>query len=248
MSRAIRPVFDPSTGIATLWLDNPEHKNAITLSMWIQLARLVAMADQDPGTRVLVLRGTNGTFSSGADISEFDDLRQGETAQLYDRATEAAGQAIEDASKPVIAFIEGTCYGGAVSLVTACDLRLAESDSRFRIPAARLGIVYPPRAAKRLSNLVGPGSAAYLLMSADPVDAHQAHQIGLVEVVGNREYLEDFLLDLCENAPLTLRGAKSALSCGGELADLVSQAYTSRDYLEGRQAFREGRRPRFEGH
>lgn len=171
--------------MATLLIDRPDKRNAMSLQMWQSLPGLVAEVCADPDVRVLVVAGAHpGVFSAGADIAEFPALRSEVGAGRHYSATIRAGQrAVADARVPTIAAISGTCLGGGCGLALACDLRIADDAARLGIPAARLGIVYSLPSTKRLVDVVGPAWAKQMLLTADPVDAATALRIGLVNEV-----------------------------------------------------------------
>ena len=147
--------------IATITLARPEKRNAMTLDMWRELAWLAEQLDGRDDVRAVVLTGSHDSFCAGADITEFDELRN-DTAQVlaYDAIYEAGCRALETLGKPVIAAINGYCMGGGCNLALACDIRFAAPQATFAIPAARLSVVYGAAGTRRLLNLVGPGRAA----------------------------------------------------------------------------------------
>jgi len=115
--------------------------NAISAAMWQQIGDAVRRYEQDDSLRCLVVRGAGDkAFASGADISEFDSLRTGDAAKLYDVAAKTSMNRLEATAKPTVALIDGYCLGGGVALALCCDIRLASDDARFSIPAARLGL------------------------------------------------------------------------------------------------------------
>jgi enoyl-CoA hydratase/carnithine racemase len=247
--------------IATLVLNRPEKRNAITIEMWQALPRILGDLETGDDARVVVIRGA-GTeaFASGADISEFERFRGTvAAARAYSATVEAAERALADFPRPTIAMIHGHCIGGGLELALACDFRMSSRIARFGIAAARLGIVYSLPATRRLAGIVGPSHARDILLSARLIEAEEAHRMGLVNVVCEPEALENvtyaYARLLAQQAPLSQRGAKLMLQYmigeGGvtesDLAAVVEQAYESRDYREGVQAFLEKRLPRFTG-
>ncbi len=247
--------------VATLTLNRPEKRNAITIEMWRALPGMLRGLEADHEVRVLVIRGA-GTeaFASGADISEFEQVRGTvETARAYSAAVEAAERALANVARPTIAMIHGVCVGGGLEIALACDFRLTSRTGRFGITAARLGIVYSSSATRRLASIVGPSHARDILFSARLIDAEEARAMGLVNAVWDPEALEDqtyaYAGLLARQAPLTQRGAKLMLQHmigeGGmaesDLAAAMERAYESEDYREGVRAFLEKRPPRFRG-
>ncbi|HYJ30306.1 MAG TPA: enoyl-CoA hydratase/isomerase family protein [Allosphingosinicella sp.] len=167
--------------VARLTLARPEVRNAIPLAGWDAIA---ACIDEAVGSsaRAIVLAGEGGAFCAGADLGEFPSFAGEEAAATGFRlAMRRAFDAIEAAPVPVIALIEGSCYGAGVALAMACDFRLASPAARFAITPARMGISYPQEDVARLVALVEPGQAARLLFGAGAIGAEEAKGIGLVD-------------------------------------------------------------------
>jgi len=248
--------------IATVVFNRPNVRNAISLSMWEDLARVTTDLAKDDAVRAIVYRGA-GTqaFGSGADISEFTENRKDTaTAVRYNAQTEAAYTAIRACPKPTVAMIFGYCMGGAMAVAMACDLRFAAQGSRFGIPAARLSIIYGAAAVGQLIDLVGPAYAKDILFSARTVSDREALAIGFIQRLVPAADLEktthEYLATLADNAPLSVRGSKAAIQAylagwtdenRARLRALQIEAMTSEDYREGTGAFLEKRRPKFQG-
>ena len=261
------PAPDPRLRIAIeapigwLIVDHPERRNAVSLSMWKALPVLVAALEADPSVRVIVLAGGGEqAFVSGADIAEFAEVRRdAASAHAYEETNEAAFAALRMAAKPTVAMIRGPCFGGGVGLAAACDLRVAADDAVFSIPAARLGIAYPPPAIADVVALVGQSRAKDLFFTARRVGHAEALSIGLVDRVVAAASLRDETLALAAtiagNAPLTLAAAKTAIAAavtGDPAAAARARAaaeacFSSADFAEGRDAFLAKRTPRFTG-
>lgn len=258
--RRLRIAVEPPIG----WLivDHPERRNAVSLSMWRALPALVAALDADATVRVIVLcGGGEQAFVSGADITEFAEVRRdAASARAYEDVNEAAFAALRRAAKPTVAMIRGACFGGGVGLAAACDLRIAADDAVFSIPAARLGIAYPPPAVADVVALVGVSRAKDLFFTARRLDHAEAFAIGLVDRVVPAASLRAETLALATtiaaNAPLTLAAAKTAIAAAvtadpaaAERARAAAEAcFSSADFAEGRDAFLAKRTPRFAGH
>lgn len=247
-----------SGGLASVTIANPARRNAISLSMWQQLSRLTREADADPKVSLITLRGTAGTFVSGADISEFETVRgTAERAAAYEAENGAAFAALREARTPTLALIEGFCFGGGIGLAAACDLRLAASNAKFCIPAAKLGLAYPVAGVRDVVQLIGPARTKRLFYTAETLDAQTALDFGFVEEVVETEAFDAraqaLIASILAHAPLTQRAAKSAVVAVFDEAKLEHAAsdaqacFASKDYAEGRTAFLEKRRPRFKG-
>ncbi|NVN85722.1 MAG: enoyl-CoA hydratase/isomerase family protein [Rhodopseudomonas sp.] len=246
-------------GVALVSLNRPELRNAVTLAMWRDLASVFADLGRDADVRAVVLSGAGADFSVGADISEFDRIRDNKQQSAdYEIAVDACSAAIADLAKPVIAAISGYCLGGGCHLALACDFRFASPTALIGIPSARLSIVYGVNSVQRLLALVGIANAKRLLYSADRLTAAQAQAIGLVDECSADAVVAAvaYATRLAANAPLSIAGAKfilNALAMGNGALDLaaaarlIDQASDSEDFREGRRAFAERRPPRFVG-
>jgi enoyl-CoA hydratase len=248
--------------IATVVFNRPRMRNALSLSMWTELAAVTGELAQDGAVRAVVYRGA-GTeaFASGADISEFEQNRKDRASALaYNKQTEAAYTAIRHCPKPTMAMVFGYCMGGAMAVAMACDFRFAAHGARFGIPAARLSIIYGLDPVHQLVDLVGPAYAKDILYSARTLEADEAMRIGFIQRLVSVEELErttyDYLRQVAENAPLTIRGTKLQIQAVFEgvtdehrrhMASLGIETFDSEDYREGTRAFMEKRPPRFTG-
>lgn len=253
--------IDREGPIAWLVIANPERMNALTGAMWGALPGLMAEADADPSVRVIVLRGEGRkAFSAGADISEFESARTGEAAKTYDALNHAAFEALIAASKPVVAMIHGFCLGGGLGLAACCDLRLADDRSEFAIPPAKLGIGYNPRWVRPLLALARPAHVKELLFTGNRLKSADALAMGLVNRVLPADGLEaatrTLAATMAANAPLSIRAAKLAIDelvrhpespDTAKLDRAVAACFESQDYIEGRRAFLEKRKPVFQG-
>jgi len=240
---------------ATVTVNRPQAANAMNSMMWRDLGALVRSLGEEPGVRVIILRGAGDrAFVAGADIKEFQEIMTSrDGARQYLTWVEGAMSAVETVPKPVIALVHGAAMGGGCELAVACDLRYASEDARFGIPAARLGIVITPMDTQRLARLVGPALAREILMAARILDAQEALQAGLVNRVlpkGELEaYVHKLAKEMAQNAPLTVQGAKrfSLIPQGQVDTALSERAFLSQDFQEGVKAYLEKRPPRFQG-
>lgn len=254
--------YKVSGAIAWLTLDQQDKLNAMSLEMWQGLARSVAEAEADKAVRLIVVAGAGEkAFCAGADISQFGENRTGaEAVEAYDRAVNDASFALAHAAKPTVAAINGICFGGGMGLAMSCDLRIASDVSRFRIPAARLGIGYGYDNVRMLTQRLGFGATAELLFSARIIGADEAKGLGVLqhvyEAASYHNELNGYLATIAANAPLSLIAAKRALV---ELEKMeteqnraaaqaaIAACYHSQDYVEGQAAFKEKRMPQFRG-
>lgn len=236
-------------GTATVTISNPARRNAMTVAMWRELPGLLEGLAADPAVRVLVLTGAGDTFCSGADIGDFTGPG---LARAAEDAADAAEEALVAFPKPTLAAIRGSCVGGGCKLAVACDLRFAEEGSRFGITPARLGIVYAPAATRRLVALTGPGTAKYLLFSAELIDHERALRTGLVDEVtpagGLDKRVREFTGVLRSRSLLTQVAAKEFAAGAPSPARVdhwTRQAASAGDTAEGVAAFLQRRDPRF---
>jgi enoyl-CoA hydratase/carnithine racemase len=175
--------FEQVDQFGRIVLDRPEARNAIPLEGWGRLAQLVAEIST-LGVRLLVVSGSRRAFCAGADLGDFGRLREDETARIHFRQSmREALDALTALEVPVVAWIEGPCYGAGVALAMACDLRIASASASFAITPAKIGISYPQEDVHRLVELVGPGQAARLLFTALSIDSGEARNIGLVDLL-----------------------------------------------------------------
>jgi enoyl-CoA hydratase/carnithine racemase len=246
--------------VAVITIDDVERYNAMSLSMWISLKEAFEAIANTPAVRAVILRGAGEkAFVSGANISEFETQRNSEASVAhYNHSVAQAEEAIKRCPVPVIAAISGICYGGGLGLALSCDLRYASPASKFRMPAARLGLGYDYRGMKRIVQNLGPTAAAEAFYTAKVYLAAEAAQIGIVNSVHDNvfEHCAELALQIAQNAPLTVQAAKQAMLCiaDGDTSQIaridqaVDACFMSSDYAEGRLAFAQKRLPQFTGH
>ncbi len=247
--------------IAFIIADNPARMNAFTAAMWEALPACIAEAERDEKVRVIVLRGAGErAFSAGADISEFDSARTGDKAAAYDASSDAAFTALTRCGKPTIAMIHGFCLGGGLSIALCADIRLADEAAEFAIPAAKLGLGYNARWVRPLLAAVPPARAKEMLFTGRRFKVAEAAAMGLISRVVPAPELEAatraLAAEIAANAPLTVRAAKRTIDElvrhpeAPDIAALdaaIEACLASEDYAEGRRAFLEKRKPRFQG-
>ena len=249
-------------GIGWLTFNQPEKRNAISLGMWQGVTVAAQTFARDERVRVVVMSGAGGkAFASGADISEFDKNRSSAEAEdEYKRISAGGRQALMAVDKPLIAMIEGFCIGGGLATALLADLRIATPDSRFAIPAARLGVAYAAESLQRLVALTGPAVAKDIMFTARQLKADEALAIGLINRIVPADALQSEVAALgrtiAGNAPLTIRHARASIDmltgdpAARDMARLDAMyrtCFDSADYREGRAAFAQKRSPVFTG-
>lgn len=242
--------------------NRPERHNAISTEMWRELPDIVQMFDADPEVRVIVVSGAGGrAFIAGADISQFERNRAtpedaARYAEIGNRGRGALGKAV----KPTIAMIQGYCLGGGMAVALSCDLRIASDDSRFGVPAAKLGNAYGYAGAKLIFDRIGASFGKEMLFTGRQFDAAEALRMGLVNrVVPSAELqatVRGYTDDIARNAPLTVAASKLAFNAAerdptdrdfAAIEAAANKCLASEDIKEGRRAFMEKRKPEFRG-
>jgi len=248
--------------IGWMLFNNPARHNAVSVSMWQAVPEIIEAFAKDDEVRVVVVAGVGGkAFVSGADISEFGEKRHSREATLaYNEMVERASQALLACRKPTIAMIQGYCIGGGLAISLCCDLRIASDDARFGVPAAKLGLGYAYPGIKRLADLVGPSYAKEIFFTARQFDPSEAWHMGLINRIQPgaelEAYVRGYAATIAGNAPLTIEAVKLCVDAyvkDPDRRDLaacqaaVDRCFVSADYVEGRTAFMEKRKPVFKG-
>ena len=257
-------IVSNKNGVGGLMLNQPHKLNAIGFDMWHGIGEALDQFARDDSVRVVVIEGARGdkpAFSAGADISQFATQRNSkEAVALYEQAVHRGEHALMNINKPTIAKIHGYCVGGGLAVALCCDLRIASDISTFGIPAAKLGLGYTLASLKPLVDLVGPSVTKEIMYTAKRFTAAQALVMGLINRSVAADELnalvDDYTNAIVDNAPLTISAVKTTV--GESLRDeavrdvalcaaAVARCNNSADYVEGRTAFVEKRKPKFTG-
>jgi enoyl-CoA hydratase len=243
-------------GIASVVVDRPEARNAMTWAMYDQLVAACGSIAGNPDVRVATFRGVGGAFAAGTDIREFLCFSSAEDGIAYEQRIEAVARAIENLPIPTIAVVEGAAMGGGLIIATGCDFRIATPSASFGVPIARtLGNCLSLANTARLVAVFGPARVKRLLLLADSISSEEALSCGYVLEVVQPEAIDELVSKMCRrlasHAPITMQVAKESIrrlskfSPPGE--DLMRLAYGSEDFKAGVRAFLAKQRPQWTG-
>jgi enoyl-CoA hydratase len=253
-------LYEKKGAIAYVSVNRPKVLNALNHRTWEDLRTAFEEARDDADVRGVILTGTGDkAFIAGADISELAHI----TAVEAERSS-SFGQAvlnlIENLGKPVIAAINGFALGGGCETAMACTIRIAAENAKFGQPEVKLGLLPGGGGTQRLPRLVGKGRALQLILSAEMIDAAEAHRIGLVnEVVPAADVVpraEAILKQNFGNAPIAVRYSLEAVNKGLEASQAEGLALeasffgicaATEDKNEGTSAFLQKRTAQFQG-
>lgn len=250
--------------VARITISRPERRNALNHEALDQLhdAVIRARAEHAQGTvRVLILTGDQSQFCSGADLKELEDLE-------FTRALRLMLDDLSGLEFPTIAAISGACMGLGMQLALSCDLRIATDEARFAVPVAKLGLMVDHSTVQRLAALAGHSAARWMMLTARPLTAQRAYEVGLIQELFTVEAprdagdvvltaAEELAGQIAQLAPLALSGSKRGLDLlehpslstdpEGEYLAAFHAAWASDDLIEGRSAFSDRRAPVFKG-
>ena len=255
-------------GIAEVRLNRPEKSNAIDDTMWQELRTAMRWADAAPEVRVAILSGAGRQFCAGIDlamlagiaprIARRDSARSREALRSIILDLQDCLASVERCRKPVLAAIHGACIGGAIDLVTCCDMRYASIDARFSVREIDIAMAADVGTLQRLPRLVPDGIARELCFTGRTFDAREAQAMGLAARVFPPEALlpecRQIALDLAAKSRFALSQIKRVINLGYDLdlpsaLELEAQAFAlcfaSTDPHEGVKAFLEKRPPQF---
>jgi 2-(1,2-epoxy-1,2-dihydrophenyl)acetyl-CoA isomerase len=265
-------LFEKQDGVAILTLNRPEKFNALNPNLRDGIGRICKEVSRDDGVRVMIITGAGKAFCSGADLStRLKDQASGailaasgaETAETRRSITEPIGHyslAIRNLEKPVIAAVNGIASGGGLGIVLACDIRVASEKARFSAIWVKRGLVPDAGASYFLPRIVGFAKACELIFKGHIINANEAEQMGMVNLVVPHDELmartRELAAQIAQNAPIALEWAKKILSMGLN-NNLESQLYLesaaqricnqSEDFKEGIRSFMEKRPAVFKG-
>ena len=262
-------LFEKHAGVATLTLNRPDARNALTPAMFLDMERMLLEIEADDEVRAVVLTGAGRGFSAGADLKPVSKEERRRTAapsfpgdaggDILDRGNRCILR-LRKLRKPVLGSINGDAVGIGCSLALATDLRIASDTARFGVVFSRIGLAPDGGASQLLRELVGTAKALELLFTGDLIDAGEALRLGLVNRVVAADELTDATRELAERlarGPTLAHGAaKAAVYESANLPfeslldfEARNQRVVSRsdDVKEGIRAFLERRKPEFRG-
>lgn len=255
--------------VAHIQLNRPDKSNALNAAMWQEIRAAFEWVDQSPTVRVALLSGAGKNFCAGIDLAMLAGVQQQTAHPDGARSREKLRRLILDlqdclsslerCSKPVIAAIQGACVGGALDLVTCCDMRYVTDDAVFSIKEIDIGMVADVGTLQRLPRLIGDGMTRELAYTGRNVDADEAVRLGLANRnFGTAEALtvgvQALAAEIAGKSPLAIRGSKEILNYSRDhsVADGLNYVATwnaamliSADLQESMQAKLEKRAPRF---
>jgi enoyl-CoA hydratase/carnithine racemase len=245
-------------GFATLTLNRPEQRNALSMALMRALRSELEAIRSDGDVRVVILAGAGPVFSAGHDLSEMVGIDLDGAREVFDECAKLM-LAIHDLPQPVIARVHGTATAAGCQLVAACDLAIASTHARFATPGVKIGL-FCSTPMVEVARAVGRKRAMELLLTGTPVEARTALDWGLVNDVVEPDGLDGAVRALAEKvadaSPLTVRIGKQAFHENLDLGlreayaharEVMSENAVTCDAQEGMSAFLEKRRPEWTG-
>ena len=250
--------LDQEGSVATIHLNRPDKRNALSIVMWQQLLDAVAQADVDPSVKVVIITGEGQAFAAGADIDEFKQVfTDPKVGQAVADITYRSQMRLQRNAKPTIAKIRGSCIGGGCGIALCCDMRFADDSAKLGITPGKLGLIYTLADTKRLLDVVGPAKAKDILYTGRILGAEEALSIGLIDRLVAPGDLDkavvDYAAEICAASQFSARGTKQIIQqiLDGASDDtpatrrLFIDAFAGPDFKEGFAAFAEQRKPKF---
>lgn len=263
MSEAV--ILDVSDGIATLTLNQPDRRNALSRDLSAALRDHLGDLRDREGVRAVVVQGSGGSFSAGGDIELMkeridSDESIEDAVEMLERTTSETLAQLNEFPLPTIAKVDGPAVGVGASLAIACDVQVATEDAVFGFVFRQVGLSMDAGTSYLLPRVVGENVAKELLFTGDIVDAERAKEIGLVNHVYGRDEFDEkadaFVEQIASGPTVALRHMKRLVGEGLDkdidravTDEAVAQGivFETDDHEEGVTAFLEDREPEFEG-
>ena len=253
--------------IARLILNRPERRNAMDIPFFMELTHIFSNLDEAPDVRVVVLQGEGKSFSAGLDLNALPGLIQSTGADAREGLrrvilqAQAGITALESCTKPVIAAAHGACIGGAVDLLSACDIRFASQDAVFSIRETKMAMVADLGTLQRMPHIVGEGWFRELALSGRNFTAEEALRMNFItrlceDLPSLYREAGKLAAEIADSSPLAVQGVKDVMRFTRENGSRAGLEYVaqknaailmSEDLLEAAQAFAQKRAPRFQG-
>jgi len=247
--------YEKKDHIATITFNRPERMNALGTELSQQLRDAEIQFTEDDDAWIAIYTGAGDrAFCAGLDLKEAAETGT-KDGRIRVPSQRQKGKPPIEPLKPTIAAVNGVAYGGGMELALRCDMRICSENAVFCLAEVKVGLC-PPTGSFNLPRLIGLSNAMWWLMSGEPIDAQEAHRIGLVsKVVPVNELLPTatkMAQIICENSPLAVRATKQLARLGLEAPmdyafrlglGLIDSVWGSEDAVEGAKAFAEKRKP-----
>lgn len=252
-------IFEMIDNVAVLTLNHPESMNIVNQELFYEMHEMQNKIEADPSIRAVVIKANGPHFSAGIDLNLLKSVDSQFVAENLNFLQRLYGR-WQEWHIPVIAAVHGICYGSAVELILGCDVRVASDDLRISIPEVRFGLSPDMGGTVRLTQLVGMGQAKRMILGCEELNAQEALQIGLVEIVVPRDKLEERAIKLARRMagmpPMAIRFAKRGINLANESSLAAGLAFEqaqsvfccgTEDQTEAINSFFEKRKPEFKG-
>lgn len=252
-------IFEKTDNVAVLTLNHPDSMNIVNRELFNELHEMQNQIEADPSIRAVLIKANGPHFSAGIDLNLLNTIDSQFVAANLNFLQRLYGR-WQEWHIPVVAAVHGICYGSAVELILGCDIRVAADDLRISIPEVRFGLSPDMGGTVRLTQLVGLGQAKRLILACEELEAAEAKEIGLVEIVVPRDKLEERAMKLARRMagmpPMAIRFAKRGINLANESSVAAGLAFEqaqsifccgTQDQTEGINSFFEKRKPDFKG-
>ena len=252
-------LFEMVDSVAVLTLNHPESMNIVNKELFTELDEMQNKIEQDKSIRAVVIKANGEHFSAGIDLNLLKSIDSQFVAENLNWLQRLYGR-WQEWHIPVVAAVHGICYGSAVELILGCDIRVAADDLKIAIPEVRFALSPDMGGTVRLTQLVGLGQAKRLIMACEELNAQEALQVGLVEIVVPREKLEERAIKLAKRMagmpPMAIRFAKKGINLANESSLAAGLAFEqaqsifccgTEDQNEAIDSFFAKRKPVFQG-